>query len=312
MFLSDVTNNPLMEKFLIQTKEFVTWTQQNEREFFEEVMKINFFVPLVFLGGTLFITAPYGKFQWNSLRLPGKFAWLFQESFSPIVFIYSFFIKNLFSITIFTDATYTTTQIILASFWIIHYTNRVIIYTYRAPNIAPIHILPVLVAIFYNIINGYTNARWISLFGRDNYLYDENGQDICKTPRFILGVFIFLLGMMINIHHDNILFSLRNNLDKSTTKSESVKVITNTNSSSRYVIPNGGLFNYITCPHYFGEIIEWIGFVIATWYSYPAVLFLMATIANLVPRAKSNLNWYREKFGDMYPKNRKAIVPFVW
>ncbi|CAG8594574.1 10009_t:CDS:2 [Dentiscutata erythropus] len=312
MFLSDFTSDSLMKNFLIQTKEFVTWTQQNEREFFEEVMKINFFFPLAFLG-TFFIIAPYGKFQWNSLSLPGKFAWFFQESFSLITFIYSFFIKDLFSITISTDATYTTTQIILASFWIIHYTNRVIIHTYRAPNIAPINLLIVLIAIFYNILNGYVNARWISIFGRDNYLYDENGQDIYKTPRFILGVFIFLVGMMINIHHDNILFSLRNNLDKSTTKSESVKVITNPNSpSSRYVIPNGGLFNYIACPHYFGEIIEWIGFVIATWYSYPAVLFLMAAIANLVPRAKTNLDWYREKFGDMYPKNRKAIVPFVW
>ncbi|KAF0445839.1 3-oxo-5-alpha-steroid 4-dehydrogenase [Gigaspora margarita] len=307
MFLSDFTSN---NSLLKELKEFVTWAQQNEREFFDEVMKINRVVPLLFFGGLLFITAPYGKFQWNSLRLPGKFAWLFMESFSPIAFIYSFFIKNLFSNTIYTVSTYTTTQLILGSLWVIHYTNRVYIYAYRAPNISPIHILPVLAAIFYNIINGYTNARWISVFGRDNYLYDENGQDIYKSLKFILGVLIFLIGMVINIHHDNILFSLRNNLDKSTIKSESVKVITIANS--KYVIPNGGLFDYIACPHYFGEIIEWIGFVIATWYSYPAVLFLTATLANLVPRAKSNLDWYREKFGDMYPKNRKAIIPFVW
>ncbi|CAG8534990.1 477_t:CDS:2 [Racocetra persica] len=189
---------------------------QNEREFFDKVMKIYCVIPLLFLSGLLFITAPYGKFQWNKLRLSGKFG--------------------------------------------------------------------------------------------DNYLYDEDGRDIYKSPRFFLGVFIFLVGMTINIHHDNILFSLRSNLDKFT-KSKS---ITNTSSpSSKYVIPNGGLFNYIVCANYFGEIVEWTGFVIAAWYSFPAIMFLMTTLANLIPRARSNLKWYREKFGDAYPKNRKAIIPFV-
>ncbi|CAG8744559.1 19478_t:CDS:2 [Cetraspora pellucida] len=219
--------------------EFVTWMRQDEREFFDEVMKIYCVIPLCFLGGQLVVTAPY------------------------------------------------------------------------APNISPMHILIMPFGIFYNIMNGYTVARWISIFGRDNYLYDEDGRDIYKSPRFILGVFIFLVGMTINIHHDNILFSLRSNLDKST-KSESIKVVTNTSSpSSKYLIPNGGLFNYIACPNYFGEIVEWAGFVIATWYSFPAVMFLMTTLANFIPRARSNLKWYRVKFGDAYPKNRKAIIPFV-
>ncbi|CAG8680608.1 5612_t:CDS:2, partial [Cetraspora pellucida] len=299
-----------MNKFLIQMDEFVTWIRQNEREFFDEVMKIYCVIPLCFLGGQLVVTAPYGKFQWNKSRLSGKFGWLLMECFALITFIYSFFVNDLFS-TIYTDSAYTTTQLILCSLWIIHYTNRTIIYTYRAPNISPMHILIMSSGIFYNIMNGYTVARWISIFGRDNYFYDEDGRDIYKSPRFILGVFVFLVGMTINIHHDNILFSLRSNLDKST-KSESIKVVTNTSSpSSKYLIPNGGLFNYIACPNYFGEIVEWAGFVIATWYSFPAVMFLMTTLANLIPRARSNLKWYRVKFGDAYPKNRKAIIPFV-
>ena len=45
----------------------------------------------------------------------------------------------------------------------------------------------------------------------------------------------------------------------------------------------------------------------ATW-SIPGVTFLVWTAANLLPRARSNHRWYRNKFPD-YPKERKAVIP---
>ena len=76
-----------------------------------------------------------------------------------------------------------------------------------------------------------------------------------------------------------------------------------------YAIPYGGLFKWVTCPNYLGELLEWIGFAIAAW-TFPAFAFAVFTFANLFPRASAHHRWYREKFPD-YPKDRTAIIPFV-
>ncbi|HSA16026.1 MAG TPA: hypothetical protein P5346_14880 [Spirochaetota bacterium] len=39
--------------------------------------------------------------------------------------------------------------------------------------------------------------------------------------------------------------------------------------------------------------------------------FVLWTIFNLAPRARSNHKWYRDNFPD-YPKERKALVPFIY
>ena len=91
---------------------------------------------------------------------------------------------------------------------------------------------------------------------------------------------------------DNELFKIRKNLGKG------------------YGIPNGGFYRWVTCPNYLGEILEWIGWAIACW-SLAGCSFAIWVIANLVPRARSNHQWYHEQFKD-YPKKRKILVPFIW
>ena len=96
--------------------------------------------------------------------------------------------------------------------------------------------------------------------------------------------------MFIKVSSDNKLISLRKD-------------------SVGYKIPQGGFFKYVSCPNYFGEIIEWIGWAILTW-SISGVVFLIWVIANLFPRAISHHKWYQNKF-ENYPKNRKAIIPGI-
>jgi 3-oxo-5-alpha-steroid 4-dehydrogenase 1 len=76
-----------------------------------------------------------------------------------------------------------------------------------------------------------------------------------------------------------------------------------------YQIPYGGMFEYVSAPHFLGEILEWTGFAIAantmTAYSFP-----IWTSANLIPRAILQHQWYRTTFRE-YPRNRKAILPFA-
>ena len=98
-------------------------------------------------------------------------------------------------------------------------------------------------------------------------------------------------GAIINQHSDQILINLRKKSDMG------------------YSIPHGGIFNYISSPNYFGEIIEWLGFAIIA-NSLPAFSFFIWTFANLAPRALDNHRWYKDTFKD-YPPERKAIIPFI-
>jgi hypothetical protein len=175
---------------------------------------------------------------------------------------------------------------ILFSLWTIHYVNRSIIFPLRTRTKGKkIPLLIVFSAIFFNMINAGLNGYWLGHVGPaypDNWLTD---------PRFILGALVFITGFAINQLADRKLIGLRKG------------------GKQGYFIPRGGLFNYISCPNFFGEIVEWTGFAIMAW-NLPALSFAVWTAANLIPRALSHHKWYRGYFKD-YPKNRKAVIPFL-
>ena len=77
-----------------------------------------------------------------------------------------------------------------------------------------------------------------------------------------------------------------------------------------YNIPYGGLFVWVSCPNYLGEIIEWFGWALATW-SLSGLAFAAWTLANLAPRARSHHAWYHANFPE-YPAERKALFPLIW
>ena len=105
-----------------------------------------------------------------------------------------------------------------------------------------------------------------------------------------------------------------------------------------YSIPNGRLFKYVACPHYFAEIITYISFfmlldsnssshlhlsdllsqtsdlpntlAIISQYKHYALLLWVTT--NLVISSHKNHKWYRQTYGSKYPKNRRRIMPFLW
>ncbi len=77
-----------------------------------------------------------------------------------------------------------------------------------------------------------------------------------------------------------------------------------------YKIPTGGMFNYITGANFFGEIVEWTGFAIASC-SPPATVFALFSAAYLGMRAWHHHKYYLSKFED-YPRARKIILPFLF
>jgi len=57
-------------------------------------------------------------------------------------------------------------------------------------------------------------------------------------------------------------------------------------------------------------MLEWIGFALASW-SLPAATFAAFTFLNTAPRGAAHHRWYLDKFED-YPKQRKAVIPYIW
>jgi len=171
--------------------------------------------------------------------------------------------------------------------WEAHYLYRSLIYPalMRDTRSRSMPITLVLMAILYNCANGYVNGY---------HLFVSPGaypNDWFADPRFVAGMLLFVAGMAIHVRSDRTLRNLRRP------------------GTHEYRIPRGGLYRYVSCPNYLGEMVQWAGFAIATW-SVAGLSFAVFTIANLLPRALSNHRWYRETFSD-YPEERKALIPFV-
>lgn len=69
------------------------------------------------------------------------------------------------------------------------------------------------------------------------------------------------------------------------------------------------LFNFVSCPNYTYEFGSWLSFTILT-SCLPAFLFAFAGMYQMTLWALGKHKNYKKEFPD-YPKQRKAIVPFV-
>ena len=98
--------------------------------------------------------------------------------------------------------------------------------------------------------------------------------------------------MAINWHSDDILRNLRKPGDEG------------------YRIPRGGAFELVSGANFFGEIVQWSGFALASW-SLPGLAFALFTFSNIAPRGASHHQWYLQAFKD-YPPSRRAVIPFLW
>ncbi|EPB71070.1 3-oxo-5-alpha-steroid 4-dehydrogenase [Ancylostoma ceylanicum] len=166
--------------------------------------------------------------------------------------------------------------IVLLAF-LIHYLNRTFIYPFqiKSGNGTPWYIC--VSAIVFCTWNGYLQGSYHSQY------YQSDG--FFSRPLTYLGITVFATGMYINIWSDSILRNLRKPGE------------------------TGGMFEYVSGANFFGEIVEWTGYAIVSG-SLPATAFAIFTMCNIGPRAIHHHRWYLSKFPD-YPKNRKAIIPFL-
>lgn len=229
-----------------------------------------------------FVTAPFGRHTTESwgVTIDNKLGWFLMEMPSLLIMAYFLF---------FGTYSFGSYVWILFACWIFHYFNRTIIYPLRikaTPKRMPLVIA--LNAILFNLMNAGLNGYFLAeLADTANY-----GASWLTSWHFLLGMALFWTGMFINMRSDDMLIKLRPPGD------------------TGYHIPKGFLFDYVSSPNLFGEIIEWAGFAFMAW-NLPALTFIVWTYANLVPRAKNHHDWYLSRFPD-YPKERKVVFPFLY
>lgn len=233
----------------------------------------------VFTAG-FFVTAPYGR-HFHSKRGPSvgdRVGWMIMEAPAVLVFGFLFLSGN---------NQHALPALVFLVLWEEHYVHRSFIYVFmRGNNKRRMALLVMVLGFAFNLINSYLNGREIFAIS-PNYPYEW-----LYDPRFIVGLAVFLIGCAINRWADYVLARLRNP------------------GQSGYRIPHGGLYEWISCPNYLGEIIQWIGWALATW-SLAGLAFALWTAANLIPRARHNHRWYQEHFPN-YPTWRKRLVPGIW
>jgi very-long-chain enoyl-CoA reductase len=81
-------------------------------------------------------------------------------------------------------------------------------------------------------------------------------------------------------------------------------------------IPSGGLFDWVSSPHYFFEIVSWCGFFLITQLLASGA-FLCLGAAIVTSYAVARHRAYKQEFDGQqgrtaYPAQRKAIVPFLF
>ena len=236
-----------------------------------------------------FIEVGYGitiNKRWG-IAINNKVAWLCMEM--PVFILMT--VLCLFSTRMIPFSEVAVVPLIIFLFFQSHYARRSFVFPFLLKGKSKMPVTVMLMGVLFNLCNAFMQGGWL-FYKSPECMYSIQW---LWTPQFIIGSVIFFGGMALNIQSDKIIQNLRKSGD------------------TKHYLPSKGFFKYVTGAHYFGEVIEWIGFAILTW-SLPGAVFALWTIANLVPRANAIYNKYKEIFGEetIKEKKLKRIFPYIY
>ena len=291
--------------------------------------------------------APFGRFATphSVLSIDGIKSWIIMELFSPLSFLVTAYLHP-FSPTPLALPSFSRhafgikPSLILTTLYFTHYLNRALISPLRSPSRSKSHLVVVSIGIMFNVPNGFLLAACITSASTTAYL-TQNG---LSSPRFWAGIALWAVGFVGNVYHDEILLNIRR---KAIAKGKA-KELENGQPAPQphYAIPHGGLYSIISFPNYFCEWLEWLGFALAAcpipnFALLPGVEALLATasgaqfmemgrllapfvdsvsppwlfffveMTTMVPRAVRGHRWYHQRFKESYPRERRAVIPWL-
>ncbi|EIW80392.1 hypothetical protein CONPUDRAFT_105397 [Coniophora puteana RWD-64-598 SS2] len=291
---------------------------------FDSLRRWFFLIPTVVCPANFFIDAPFGRFVPDGdsiLLVDGIKSWILMELVSPITFLYTITQRPFADTSLMAPSASTPLsgpQKLLAGLFLLHYLNRALISPLRTPSRSKSHIMVPLAAISFNLVNGSLMASYLSSSYAASFL-----EGAFSRASFWAGVGIWAAGLAGNIVHDEVLLNLRRKKRDDESKEKDSNGAAKSNKQ-HYAIPHGYMYSLISYPNYFCEWCEWAGFAfaasplpsVASWSAVlstvsPPWVFVWSEVLMMIPRAYKGHKWYHDKFPD-YPKERKAVVPFVF
>jgi 3-oxo-5-alpha-steroid 4-dehydrogenase 1 len=314
------------------------------------VTKQSLFYGFTFLGPAAFAhDAPFGRFATphSVLSVDGIKSWIVMELVSPLAFLFTAYLHP-FSPTPLPLPSFSRPALgisppfILTALYLIHYLNRALVSPLRSPSRSKSHLVVVSCAIAFNAPNGFLLAAFLTSASTASYLTHA----LSSSPRFWAGIALWAAGFAGNVYHDEILLNIRR---KAIAKGKAKERLLENGKPApqpHYAIPHGGLYSVISFPNYFCEWIEWLGFALASSPTpafallpgagtlmaaargaqftemarllspfvdsvSPPWVFLFIEIATMVPRAVRGHRWYHQRFKESYPRERRAVIPWL-
>ena len=212
--------------------------------------------------------------------VPNKVGWVLMES--PVFVM-------MWILWAASDRMWDTVPLVLLAMFQLHYFQRSFIFPLLMRGNSKMPLGIVLMGMTFNTLNACMQGGWIFYFAPEGYYADW-----FTKPFIYIGIAIFFAGMFINWQADYIIRHLRKPGD------------------TKHYIPKGGMFRYVSSANYFGELVEWTGFAIASG-SWAGAGFVLWTFANLAPRSASLYKRYEKEFGEEFTSlGRKRIIPFIY
>ena len=235
-----------------------------------------------------FVDAGYGKLmneKWGP-TINNKVGWCLMEC--PVFLVILFFWAK-------SEERFSAPYIVFFLLFELHYFHRSFVGPFLMRGNGQIPVTIMAMSIVFNVINGYIQGKFLfELAPHNPYYASLYSINWFYDPRFICGIVIFFIGMIINWHSDYIIRHLRKPGD------------------TKHYLPKGGMYNYVTSANYFGEFVEWTGFAILTW-SWAGAVFALWTFANLAPRASRIYDMYQQEFPDQLDTHKtKRMIPFIY
>ncbi|MBR4526868.1 MAG: DUF1295 domain-containing protein [Bacteroidaceae bacterium] len=230
-----------------------------------------------------FITAGYGQFRtkrWG-YSIDNRVAWFLMEA--PVFFV-------MLIIWCRAGFPFHLPELILLGLFLVHYFQRSFVFPGLMKGHSRMPLSIMMMGVLFNVINGIMQGGGLFWFPITAY---TQGASYLLRWNAIVGIIVFLFGMIVNWHSDYVIRHLRQPGD------------------TRHYLPQAGFYRYVTSANYFGELVEWIGFAIAA--ANPAAwVFALWTGVNLIPRAHAIHRKYHEEFGDEAVGTRRRIIPLVY
>ncbi|EPY32742.1 3-oxo-5-alpha-steroid 4-dehydrogenase 1 [Strigomonas culicis] len=319
---------------------------------------------VTYLAVTYVTVAPFGRYAAQTrvpIAIPNTLSWMLQEA--PTVWNVLFFVLYEYpsayqqyhtrSAAGGTDAQPYVHLVMEALallrlpllLFLFHYIHRSFIFPLflgRSRNDTPLHVT--LSATAYCLFNGRLQLlASITLYPVPHdagggaslveFFFNRGAQSsLCLVWLLALvalgGSYCFFRGMYINMMSDYMLIDLRRQRQRPLARDHQTAEVRALKQN--YAIPYGFYFEHVSCPNFYGELVEWLGYavtVLATGVVRPhpsaafgalgfgraaaAFSFFVYTAANLVPRAVCHHAWYIHTFGDAYRAlHRRAIFPW--